>query len=242
MNFTIVENDILRDEFLKPTQKIVLLVLKSYHNEGKGYSYPSQKTLMQDCCIKDKKTLLNAIDLLEEKGYIKRVCEKGVNNKYFISNVKNPTSGENHSSVENPYEGRVEKSTTSSRKKPHTRNTITNTNTNTIYKDLISAYTENNYLVEALNDFIKMRKTIKKPLTERALKNVLIKLDKIASNDKEKIEILDNSINHCWQGIFELKKEKTPTGIGVKKNNYNSSICNSEYKNTEKIEVVNNFA
>lgn len=242
MNFTVIENDILRKEDLKPTLKIVLLVLKSYHNEQKGYSYPSQKTLMKDCCIKDKKTLLNAIDALEEMGYIKRVCGKGINNKYFISDMENSTSGENHSSVKKSHQGRVEKSTTSSREKPHTRNTITNTNTNTIYKELIFAYTENNNLVEALNDFVKMRKTIKKPLTERALKNLLIKLDKIASNDNEKIEILDNSINHCWQGIFELKKEKTPTAIGVKKNNYNSSICNSNYKNTEKIEVVNNFA
>ena len=46
--------------------------------------------------------------------------------------------------------------------------------------------------------------------------------------------------NGRWEDYLE--KEKTPTSIGANKNNYNSSICNSGYKNTEKIEVVNNFA
>lgn len=225
MNYTIIKNNDLRNGDLKPTIKIVLLVLQSYYNERKGYSYPSQATLMKDCCIKDKKTLLNALDSLEEMGYIKRVCGKGVNNKYFMSSVENSTSGENHSSVENPHQGSVEKSTATSRKKPHTRSTNTNTNKNTKYKELINAYTENNCLTEALNDFVTMRNAIKKPLTERALKGILKKLDSYGQNDLEKIEILENSIENCWQGVFELKNKKTPTAIGANKNNYNSSIC-----------------
>jgi hypothetical protein len=50
-----------------------------------------------------------------------------------------------------------------------------------------------------------MRKSIKKPITERALELMLAKLDKLANNDQSKIEILNQSIMNSWQGIFPLK-------------------------------------
>ena len=40
---------------------------------------------------------------------------------------------------------------------------------------IISSYTNNNDLAETIKDFIKMRKTIKSPLTDRALKGILNK-------------------------------------------------------------------
>lgn len=91
---------------------------------------------------------------------------------------------------------------------------INNTNNNKKKKKetdldvLINQYTSNNSLKEALVDFIKMRKSIKKPLTERALKGILNKLDaKAADNDNMKIALLDQSIEHCWQTIYDLKSD-----------------------------------
>ena len=52
-----------------------------------------------------------------------------------------------------------------------------------------------------------MRKNIKKPLTKQALNLIVSKLNKIANSESEKIEILNNSIMNCWQGIFELKNK-----------------------------------
>ena len=87
-----------------------------------------------------------------------------------------------------------------------------------------------------------MRKTIKKPVTDRALKTLLNKLDTITGNDDEKIEVLENSINNCWLSVYEPKNKKAPTNIGTQnKNNFNSSICQSKGSNTEKIKFVNNF-
>ena len=53
-----------------------------------------------------------------------------------------------------------------------------------------------------------MRKTIKKPLTTRALELMINKLKKITNNDREQIEILKNSIMNNWLGIFPLKEEQ----------------------------------
>lgn len=58
---------------------------------------------------------------------------------------------------------------------------------------------------QALVEFVKMRKLIKKPLTDRALRLILSKLDTLASNDGAKISILNQSIVNNWQGVFPLK-------------------------------------
>ena len=110
------------------------------------------------------------------------------------------------------------------------------------YNLIIEAYTDNINLIETIKDFISMRKTIKKPVTDRALKTLLKKLDTITNNDDEKIEVLENSINNCWLSVYEPKNKKAPTSIGTQnKNNFNSSICQSKGSNTEKIKFVNNF-
>ena len=57
-------------------------------------------------------------------------------------------------------------------------------------------------------DFENMRKQIKKPMTDRAKKLILSKLDKLATTEQDKIEILNNSIMNSWAGVFELKLEK----------------------------------
>ena len=87
----------------------------------------------------------------------------------------------------------------------------------TALDDLIFKYTSNPDLNKAIKDFVDMRKRIKKPLTERALNILFVKLDTLSGgNDSNKIKILENSILNCWQGIFELKpeqKEKTQEEI-----------------------------
>lgn len=70
---------------------------------------------------------------------------------------------------------------------------------------------ETNYNDELKNmiyEFIKMRKTIKKPMTTIAVKRLINKLDKFTNNDKEKIQILDKSIFNSWQDIYPLKPEE----------------------------------
>lgn len=65
---------------------------------------------------------------------------------------------------------------------------------------------------ECLLDFIKMRKIIKRPLTNRALKMLINKLNNLASNKENKIKILEQSILNCWQDIYELKNKGVNNG------------------------------
>jgi hypothetical protein len=72
-------------------------------------------------------------------------------------------------------------------------------------KNIICDYSSNEELQSAIEDFINMRKQIKKPMTDRAVILLLKNLDKLATNDSTKIEVLNQSIQNSWQGIFELK-------------------------------------
>lgn len=73
---------------------------------------------------------------------------------------------------------------------------------------IVDSYGFNEEVKEALYAFIDMRKAIKKPMTERALKMLINKLNKMTNDDNEKIAILDQSIMHNWQDIYELKENK----------------------------------
>ena len=235
-----ITNELIRDKSLKANTKILLLVLMTYENK-EGFAYPSQPRLIEETGL-SKNTLLKCLNELEEKGYIKRVKEKGENNKYYInssikidtgSSIKINTS-EDVTSIKNDTRGSIKIDTlkvlnTSNKKEKEKKTNI---------DKIIEAYTKNDLLVEAIKDFIKMRSTIKKPLTDRALKTLLNKLDNIANDDLEKVEILENSIMNCWQGVFELKNKKVPTKVDTKNNNLvNPSICNSRRKYSQKCDI-----
>ena len=74
-------------------------------------------------------------------------------------------------------------------------------------------YPADEKLNQAFCDFVAMRKSIKKPMTERAVTMAINKLNKLATtsgvfdNDKA-IAILEQSIFHSWQDLYELKVDK----------------------------------
>lgn len=76
------------------------------------------------------------------------------------------------------------------------------------YDEIITAYTTNEELKQALYEFIKMRKLIKKPLTDYGLKRILSQLDRVAGTDGEKLESLNQSIMNNWQGVYEPKNKQ----------------------------------
>lgn len=63
-------------------------------------------------------------------------------------------------------------------------------------------------LLQALRDFEAMRVKIKKPMTDRAKQLLISELCKYPEN--ERIAMLENSIMHCWQGVYGLDKHNAP--------------------------------
>ena len=91
-------------------------------------------------------------------------------------------------------------------------------NNNKINRNVICDYTSNSDLILALNDFIEMRKQNKAKMTDKAIQLLLRKLDKLASNDSDKIEILNQSIMNSWKGLFPLNNKEAINGTGKQSN------------------------
>lgn len=60
---------------------------------------------------------------------------------------------------------------------------------------------------EVWSGFVDMRKAKKKPLTDRALSNLITKLDKMREDGEDPNAVLDRSIDNSWTGIWPVKGE-----------------------------------
>lgn len=75
------------------------------------------------------------------------------------------------------------------------------------FDSIIQKSTESTELREALVEFVKFRKLIKKPMTNKALELIIAKLNKLGASDRERVEIINQSIERGWAGVFSLKDE-----------------------------------
>lgn len=70
-------------------------------------------------------------------------------------------------------------------------------------------YPNDELLNSAFNEFLTMRNKIKKPLaTKQALTRMMNKIEKLSGGDNDlAIKILNQSTDHCWQDVYELKSD-----------------------------------
>lgn len=64
-------------------------------------------------------------------------------------------------------------------------------------------------LDDALDEFVKHRKALKRPLAGKGIELIRAELEKLAPGDEEKqIAIINQSIMRGWQGVFPLKADE----------------------------------
>ena len=70
-------------------------------------------------------------------------------------------------------------------------------------------YPNDELLNNAFKEFLTMRNKIKKPLaTKQALTRMMNRLEKLSGGDNDlAIKILNQSTDHCWQDVYELKSD-----------------------------------
>ena len=76
------------------------------------------------------------------------------------------------------------------------------------YDAIINDRIFNEEVKTTLYEFIKIRKLIKKPLTDFALTKLINKLEKMTIDPQVQVAILENSILNNWQDIYEPKAEQ----------------------------------
>lgn len=83
----------------------------------------------------------------------------------------------------------------------------------TNYDKIINSMVEDEEIKNSIYEFIKMRKLIKKPMTDRALTMLINKLKKLSSDKDTQIKILEKSILKNWTDIYELKGDNNDGNI-----------------------------
>ena len=171
-----------------------------------------------------EKTISRWISALVDGGYIlsKRVYRESLKiteRHLIIPSVTNVAKMLPHPSEVAKMSRPKEQKCSDQGNKNATYNNTPNNTPNKNIKNMFSDYTENEDLLSTLDDFLEMRKKLKKEPTENAIKRILQRLDKLAANDDEKIEMLENSIMNGWSGVFPLKNRQ-----GARANGFNNQI------------------
>lgn len=233
-NYTVMSNEHLKDKRLSLKAKGLLSVMlslpdtwdysinglvaickesetavKSTLNELKSCGYLVVTKKMPD--ETESGRIEYVYDIFEHAKTVKQGAEKqGVEN-LVVENLEVESLGvENvrqlNTKEANTKESNTDKSNTHKKKE----------STRSAYDEIIESYTDNAELRSALVEFVKMRKMIKKPLTNKALSLLLTSkkgLDGLASTDAEKIDIVNQTIMHSWQGFFPLKDDGPKTAL-----------------------------
>lgn len=80
--------------------------------------------------------------------------------------------------------------------------------TTSSYESILSESGLDETVIPVVWDFIKMRKFIKAPMTDKALVLMINNLKKMDRSPEGQIEILNQSITNSWKGIFPVEQEK----------------------------------
>ena len=235
--FGIISKQLMCNPNLSSNAKSLFAYLAAYAGNG-DTAFPSVELILYHMDW-SKTSFYKYRNELEEKGYLRveQVKQKGKFSHNIYRLIAIPIENTDNSPC--PKKWDTEKWDT---KKSDTEIWDTNKNSikiNSINKNsldikknkketnfdkIINEYTSNNDLKETIRDFMRMRKTIKAAMTDRALKILLTKLNGLAENDAKKIEILEQSISNSWRGVFPINQTKTNSDNSISKKNTNMQV------------------
>lgn len=215
--YAIIPANVRYDKDLAPNAKLLYGEITALCNE-KGYCWASNQYFAElyGVSVLSVKRWVNS---LVNKGYVYRTLTYKPNSKEVDKRILSIDSGIkiDTTSVQKCYDPSIKNDTSSSIKNDTDNNTsINNTFNNTYeYKEknikkesvnsVIAEYTENKELQDALHGFVEMRTKARKPLTVRAMKLSLNKLNELALDDVTKIAIVNQSILHSWLTFYKLQ-------------------------------------
>lgn len=215
-NYTTMCNTHLRDKNLSLKAKGLLSMMLSlpdkWHYSVKG---------LEGVCKESKNTINSVLNELEDNNYLvrrRRYCngkiseweyiifENSENHDEELLHLKNEDIENEDIEIQDIENRDVYKITKELNTKELNTNEYKEKN---IKKEsvnsVISEYTENKDLQDALHGFVEMRTKARKPLTVRAMKLSLNVLDNLAVDDVTKIAIVNQSIVHTWATFYKLQ-------------------------------------
>lgn len=242
-NYVVMSNEHLQRKDMSLKAKGLLSLMLSLPEEW-IYSIDGLCSL----CMENETAIKSALNELKEHGYltVKKVMpttENGgrISYEYNIYELPQEIQGIEKQGVENLHleiQG-VEN-------QPYINNKIINNKKQNIkdkkekeekektINDIIAEQKEE--LQEPLREYVKMRKSIKKPITTHGLELAVKRLSELTSDTSVAVKIINQSIMNSWQGLFELKPENKTNPFVIKTRNYSKEEFDSMIDNIDDIE------
>ena len=225
-DFLNIQGWMINELNLKGNELIIYALIYGFTKDGVS-EFRGSRQYMADWTNSSVRSVQNVVNSLVNKGMIEKnnhINKYGSleTSGYKAINVPK-LSSEKNSLVEKKVHEGSEKSSSPLEKKVHegseksSHNNIDNNISNNIVdikeknikketvNSVIAEYTENKELQDALHGFVEMRNKARKPLTARAMKLSLNKLNELALDDVTKIAIVNQSIVHSWLTFYKLQ-------------------------------------
>lgn len=237
-NYVVMSNEHLQRKDMSLKAKGLLSLMLSLPEEW-IYSIDGLCSL----CMENETAIKSALNELKEHGYltVKKVMpttENGgrISYEYNIYELPQEIQGIEKQGVENlhleiqgvenqPYINNKRQNIKDKKEKEEKEKTI---------NDIIAEQKEE--LQKPLQEYVKMRKAIKKPITTHGLELALKRLNELTSDTSVAVKIINQSIMNSWQGLFELKPENKTNTTAIKTRNYSKEELDSNIDNIDDID------
>lgn len=194
-NYITIQGWMVTDLKLSGNELLAFAIIYGFSQGGNSGFNGGLKYLME-WLGSTKKTVISALSSLVEKGFVTKY-EDTINGVKFCRYVANYTSG-----VKITPGGGV--------KITPNNKAIDNKDNPFLKESVLKDTKEKDSLTDfdiAFEEFKKMRKAIKAPLTDYGAKRILSTLNSLAKTEEEKVAILNQSIERGWRGVFALKED-----------------------------------
>ena len=224
-----ISKEIWLDTRLNALEKIILVEIDSLDNEdgcSAGNEYLAEFCQCSDTKVSTAVKKLIGLGYIYQKSFDGRIrilkSRLSKNEKQSLNNLKAEIKNFKPININNNIDNIKE-----SKKESN-------------YDKIINSQITNEDLKLTLYEFIKMRKLIKKPMTDRALQLLIGKLHKFANTPDKAIQVLEQSIVNNWQDIYELKNnyiKQKDNGKQASKREYTKEEYENLFDDINSVEI-----
>lgn len=207
-NYINIQSFMVKDLKLKGNELLIYAIIYGF-SQADDTSFTGGLQYLADWTNSTKQGVIKNLKSLADKGYIVK-SEKYVNGIKFCEYRSTLFNGELNT-VEQGVLNIVEQGMQQSLPNNKSNNQSFDTQYKP-YRDLIINFSEDEELKHTIYAFLEMRKSIKKPMGERAVTLLLNKLKRLSADVKTQIDILNQSILHSWQDVYPLKDDYKQRG------------------------------